>query len=337
MFGRSSSRFAATLSLLALLLPAASQADSDRIRVAQPRGLQYLANYVVLDRHMIEERASAAGLGSVRTSLTTLASESACADAVLADDADLAMGGFVSALTTWDKTFNDQQVRAVLPVAAAPIFLVSTDPNIPGLAKITAKDRIAVVSRTSDAAIGLQMAAALAWGRDQRTRLDPMMTPMTERDAANALIQGLGDLRLHASVVPWATSEMDAGKAHVVISSEDVGVTRASNALLFTTKRFHDDNPKLYPLVAQAYEDALIWIASHPREAAEIYVSHESWKGGASWIEKIVRDPERIRFSSVPRGISEHAEFLQLLGLLKNKPTGWKDVFWENVSAKDGS
>lgn len=338
MFGRNRFRFAAALSLLAMALPASSRADTDRIRIAQPRGLAYLANYVLVDRHMIEERASAVGLGTIQVSSITLASEPGCANALLADEADVALGGFASTLLTWDKSFNDQQVRAVLPVAAAPIFVISTDPRIGGLAKIGGRDRIAVTAtRTSDAAITIAMASALAWGRDQRGRLDPALTAITDKEASDALIDGSSDVRVHASTVPWSAVDMDSGKAHVVITSDDVGEVRASNALVFTTKHFHDDNPKLYPVIAQAYEDAVEWINSHPRDAAEIYLAHEPWKNGAAWIEKIVRNPEQIRFSSIPRGIMEHAEFMQSSGLLKNTPGSWKSIFWENVAAKNGS
>src|ERR1700722_5563523 len=87
------------LLLLALMLPHRARAEADTVRIAQPYGLVYLPSYVVVDRHMIEDRAAAAGLGPIKVTLPRLASGPAGSDMILAGDADLAMGGFGPALT----------------------------------------------------------------------------------------------------------------------------------------------------------------------------------------------------------------------------------------------
>jgi NitT/TauT family transport system substrate-binding protein len=324
--------------LSALLLPHQARAESDTVRIAQPYGLVYLPSYIVVDRHMIEDRAAAAGLGPINVTLTRLASGPAGSDMILAGDADLAMGGFGPALTLWDKTRGANKVRGVLPLCSSPLLLLSTDPRIHTINDFTDKDRIAVSAiKVTDQAITLQMAAARQWGWDQRFRLDPLTVSMSNPDGMAALLGGLSEVRNHATIIPFSTSELESGKTHIVLSSDDVMEPGSTSVVVWASARFHDPNPKLYAATAQAFEDAIDWINAHPHEAAEIYVAREPQKNGVDWVEHIIRDPANIHYSATPRGLQTHAEFMHAVGTLKNKPENWKDLFWENMANKDGS
>ena len=78
-------------------------------------------------------------------------------------------------------------------------------------------------------------------------------------------------------------------------------------------------NPKLYAAVAAAFEEAITFISQDPKAAAEIYVNHEPQKRDLSWVENIIKDPKQITYSSTPRGIKEHADFMYKLGTLKHQ------------------
>jgi NitT/TauT family transport system substrate-binding protein len=323
---------------LSLLLPHHVRAESDTVRIAQPYGLVYLPSYVVVDRHMIEERAAAAGLGAIKVSLTRLASGPAGSDMILAGDADLAMGGFGPALTLWDKTRGANKVRGVLPLCSSPMLVVSTDPRIHSLKDFTDRDRIAVSAiKVTDQAITLEMAAAKEWGWDARFRLDPLTVSMSNPDGEAALLGGLSEVRNHATIIPFSIKELESGKAHLVLSSDDVMDPGATSVVVYASARFHDPNPKLYAATAQAFEDAIDWINTHPREAAEIYLAREPQKEGVDWITRMISDPKNIRYSATPHGMQAHADFMHAVGTLKNKAESWKDLFWENMATKDGS
>lgn len=324
--------------LLTLLLPSHARAEADTVRIAQPYGLVYLPSYVVVDRHMIEERAAAAGLGPIKVTLTRLASGPVGSDMILAGDADLAMGGFGPALTLWDKTKGARKVRGVLPLCSSPMLLLSTDPNIHSIKDFTEKDHIAVSAiKVTDQAITLQMAAAKEWGWDQRFRLDSLTVAMSNPDGQAAMMGGLSEVRNHATIIPFSTAELESGKVHQVLSSEDVMDPKSSSVVVYASARFHDPNPKLYAATAQAFEDAITWINAHPREAAEIYVAREPRREGVDWVEHIISNPADVRYSATPRGMQVHADFMHKVGTLKNEPSGWKDLFWENMANKDGS
>ncbi|HBK08629.1 MAG TPA: nitrate ABC transporter substrate-binding protein [Acetobacteraceae bacterium] len=328
----------AALLLLMLTLPRQVRAEADTVRIAQPYGLLYLPSYVVVDRHMIEDRAVVAGLGPIKVTLTRLASGPAGSDMLLAGDADVVMGGFGPALTLWDKTRGKQKVRGMLALCSSPLLVVSTDPRIHSLADFTDRDRIAVSAiKITDQAITLQMAAAKQWGWDARFRLDPLTVAMSNPDGQAALLGGLSEVRNHAAIIPFSIAELESGKAHLVMSSDDVLEPGSTSVVVYASAQFHDPNPKLYAATARAFEDAIDWINAHPHEAAAIYVAREPRKEGADWIETMIRDPALIRFGATPRGMQAHADFMHAVGTLKNKPENWKDLFWENMWTKDGS
>ncbi len=329
---------AAAISILLTLAPGIARAESDTVRIAQPYGLLYLPSYVAVDRHLIEQNAAAAGLGSVTVTLTRLASGPAGSDMLLAGDADLAMGGFGPALTLWDKTRGAQKVRGVMPLCSSPLMLISTDPRIHSIRDFTDQDRIAVSAiKVTDQAITLQMAAAHEWGWDQRFRLDALTVAMSNPDGMAALLGGLSEVRNHATIIPFSEAELESGKAHLVMTSDDVMEPGATSVVVYASAQFHDPNPKLYAATAQAFEAAIDWINANPRAAAEIYVAREPQKNGIDWIERMIRDPARIRYSSTPRGMQARADFMHDVGTLKTKAASWKDLFWENNWTKDGS
>lgn len=332
------SRRAWILLFLAVWPVAQAHAEADTVRIAQPYGLLYLPSYVAVDRHMIEERAAAAGLGPIKVTLTRLASGPAGSDMILAGDADLAMGGFGPALTLWDKTRGAQKVRGMMPLCSSPMFVVSTDPRIRSLKDFGEKDRIAVSAiKVTDQAITLQMAAVKEWGWDARFRLDALTVSMSNPDGQAALLGGLSEVRNHATIIPFSIAELESGKAHLVMTSDEVMEPGATSVVVYASARFHDPNPKLYAATAQAFEDAINWINTHPREAAAIYIAREPRKEGIDWIERMIRDPARIRYSATPRGMQVHADFMREVGTLKTKAENWKELFWENMAGKDGS
>ena len=106
---------------------------------------------------------------------------------------------------------------------------------------------------------------------------------------------------------------------------------------MYASARFHDPNPKLYAAVAAAFEEAISSLARIPRPRPKSTSNHEPQKRDLAWVENIIGDPKQITYSSTPRGIKEHADFMYKLGTLKHQPVSWKELFWENVWDHDGS
>jgi len=329
---------AALLFLACSSLPPRARAETDQVRIVMPYGLGYLPTYIAVDRGLIEKNARAAGFGEVKVSLVHMASGPASSDMLLADDADLAMGGYGPAFILWDKTRGAQRVRGVTPLSGGPIWFLSSDPRIHSIRDFGPNDRIAVSAvKVTAQAITLQMAAAKEWGWDQRFRLDSLLVSMSNPDAMAMLLSGSSEVKTHASIIPFSVEEMESGKVHLVMNSEDYIEPGSSISVLYASARFHDGSPKLYAATAAAFEEAFDFIREHPHEAAETYVAREPQKHPVSWIEAMIVDPKLIRYSSTPRGMKAAADFMHAAGTLKNQPESWKDLFWDNMWGKDGS
>lgn len=324
--------------LLAFAPAAPVRAETDTVRFAMPYGLSYLPVYVALERQLIQKHAKAAGLDGIKATLRHMASGPMTSDLILAGDADIGMGGWGPAFIMWDKTKGARKVRAITPLSGSTIVLLSVDPRIKSLRDFREGDRIAMSAiKVTDQAVTLQMAAAKEFGWDQRFRLDPFTVSMSNPDGMVALLSGQNEVKNQFAIVPFSVILLESGKTHVVMTSDDYVTPGSTGAVMYTTALFHDTNPKLYGAIAAAFEEAFAFIAADPRGAAEIYMVHEPQKRDTAWVEKIIRDPKQIFYSSTPRGIREHADFMFRIGTLKNQPESWRELFWENMHGKDGN
>ncbi len=323
---------------LMALSPAPVRAETDTVRFAMPYGLSYLPVYIAVERQLIQKHARAAGLDGTKVTLRHMASGPMTSDLILAGDADIGMGGWGPAFIMWDKTRGAQKVRAITPLSGSTIVLLSVDPRIKSLRDFREGDRIAMSAiKVTDQAVTLQMAAAKEFGWDQRFRLDPFTVSMSNPDGMAALLSGQNEVKNQLAIVPFSVILRESGKTHVVMTSDDYVTPGSTGAVMYTTARFHDTNPKLYAAIAAAFEEAFAFIAADPRGAAAIYMTHEPQKRDVAWVEAIIRDPKQIFYSSTPRGIKEHADFMFKIGTLKNQPESWREVFWENMHGKDGN
>jgi NitT/TauT family transport system substrate-binding protein len=330
--------FTFLLMLLGVAIASPARAESDHVRIVVPYGLAYLPTYIAADRGLIEKYAKAAGLGDIKVTLVHMASGPASSDMLLAGDADLAMGGFGPAFILWDKTRGAGKVRIVTPLSSSPIWVLTNDPRIQSIRDFGPNDRIAVSAiKVTAQALALQMAAAKEWGWDQRFRLDSNMISMSNPDGMAMLLSGAGVVRTQAAIIPFSVEEMESGKVHMVMNSEDYLEPGSSIAVLYASAGFHDGSPKLYAATAAAYEEAFDFIHQHPHEAAEIFVAREPQKHELAWTEAMIVNPKLILYSSTPRGLKKHADFMYAAGTLKTKPDRWQDLVWDNMWSKDGS
>jgi NitT/TauT family transport system substrate-binding protein len=323
--------------LVFIALIASARAEVNAVRIAMPYGLAYLPTYVVIDRQLIQKYAQEAGLGDIKVTFRNMASGPVTSDLILADDADIGMGGWGPAFIMWDKTRGAGKVRGIMPLSSSPLSLLSTDPRIKSLRDFRDGDKIAISAiKVTDQAVTLEMAAAKEWGWDQRFRLDPLTVSMSNPDGVTALLSGGKEVMNHLTNVPFSVMEIESGKTHLVMTSDDYTKPGSSGTVMYASGHFHDPNPKLYAAVVAAFEEAIVFIGKDPKAAAEIYVGHEPQKRETGWIESMIRDPKVISYSSTPRGIKEHADFMFAVGTLKNKAESWKDLFWDNMRDRDG-
>ena len=121
-----------------------------------------------------------------------------------------------------------------------------------------------------------------------------------------------------------------------MLHSYDVVGGKHTNGALVASKKFHDANPKICGAVLAAFEEANAFIKAHPREAAEIYKKEARDKLSVDELEQMITDPD-VEYTTTPKNVMAFVEFMYKVGRIKKKPASWKDMFFPEAQAMNGS
>lgn len=329
------------LTLLAATLAAGALFSSGaraegKISIAQQFGIGYLILDVVRDQQLIEKHGKAQGL-EITVDWNSISGATAMNEALLTGALDVVSAGVPPMLTVWDRTKGKQNVKAIAALGSMPNYLLTNNPNIKTLKDFSDKDRIAVPA----AGVGfqsrtLQIETAREFGDEQFKKFDNISVSLPHPDATAALIAGGSEINSHFSSPPFQYQALQNPNVHKVLSSYDILGGPATFNVLYTTEKFHDENPKTYKAFYDALVEAENIIKADKTAAAQAYIRVEQSKLPLALVEQIVKDPE-IDFTVVPQRTFIYAEKLQELGVLKNKAASWKDYFFEEAHGGAGS
>ncbi len=329
------------LTLLAATLAAGALFSSGaraegKISIAQQFGIGYLILDVVRDQQLIEKHGKAQGL-EITVDWNSISGATAMNEALLTGALDVVSAGVPPMLTVWDRTKGKQNVKAIAALGSMPNYLLTNNPNIKTLKDFSDKDRIAVPA----AGVGfqsrtLQIETAREFGDEQFKKFDNISVSLPHPDATAALIAGGSEINSHFSSPPFQYQALQNPNVHKVLSSYDILGGPATFNVLYTTEKFHDENPKTYKAFYDALAEAENIIKADKPAAAQTYIRVEQSKLPLALVEQIVKDPE-IDFTVVPQRTFIYAEKLQELGVLKNKAASWKDYFFEEAHGGAGS
>ena len=331
--------FANKLSLacgLAAALLAGGASAEGKISIAQQFGIGYLILDVVRDQHLIEKHGKQQGI-DIEVDWNSISGATAMNEALLAGALDVVSAGVPPMLTVWDRTKGRQNVKAIASLGSMPNYLLSNNPDVKTLKDFTDKDRIAVPA----AGVGfqsrtLQLETAKLYGDKEFKKFDNISVSIPHPDATSALIAGGSEISAHFSSPPFQYQALENPKVHKVLSSYDILGGPATFNVLYTTQKFHDENPKTYKAFYDTLVEAAQIVKADKVAAAKTYIRVEKSTLSEAFVEKIVKDPE-IDFTVVPQRTFIYAERLHELGVLKNKAQSWKDYFFEEAHGGDGS
>lgn len=334
-FNRSALTLLAASLAASALFSSGAQAEG-KISIAQQFGIGYLILDVVRDQSLIEKHGKEQGL-DIKVDWNSISGATAMNEALLTGSLDVVSAGVPPMLTVWDRTKGKQNVKAIAALGSMPNYLLTNNPNIKTLKDFTDKDRIAVPA----AGVGfqsrtLQIETAKEFGDAQYKKFDDISVSLPHPDATAALIAGGSEINSHFSSPPFQYQALQNPNVHKVLSSYDVLGGQATFNVLYTTEKFHDENPKTYKAFYDALAEAEKIIKADKSAAAQAYIRVEQSKLPLALVEQIVKDPE-IDFTVVPQRTFIYAEKLQELGVLKNKASSWKDYFFEEAHGGSGS
>jgi NitT/TauT family transport system substrate-binding protein len=316
-------------------LPAAS-AEMSEIHVSRQYGISYLPLMIMEDQKLIEKHAKAAGV-DVKVEWSKFASGAVMNDALLSGNLQFASGGVGPFTTLWAKTRGNLDVKATSAINSMPLFLVTNNPKVKTLKDFTDKDKIALPAvKVSIQAVTLQMAAEKAFGPGQQNRLDRLTVSMAHPDAATALLSGKSEITAHLGSPPFQYQELEHKGMHRVLNSYDVLGGPATFNVVWTTKKFHDENPKLYAAFVAALDEATAQINQDRNKAAQTYLRISKDKDSLEDILKMLNDPE-IRYTTTPNNTMKYVDFMHKVGSIKVKPDSWKDMYFPSAQKLNGS
>lgn len=330
-------RIVSVLTAVALATGAVAAHAEGKISIAQQFGIGYLLLDVVQDQKLIEKHGKAAGL-DVKVEWNQISGATAMNEALLANSLDVVSAGIPPLLTLWDRTRGRQNVKAIAALGSLPNYLITNNPKVKTLKDLSDKDRIAVpAAGTGFQSRTLQIETAKVFGKDDFKRFDNISVSLPHPDATAALISGGSEINTHFSSAPFYYQAMDANKAvHKIISSYEILGGPATFNVLYTTQKFHDENPKTYKAFYAALLEASEFVKKDKARAADIFIKVQKSKLSPEFVRRIVEDPEND-FTVSPYRTFVYADELYKLGVLKNKANSWKDYFFEEAYAQPGS
>jgi NitT/TauT family transport system substrate-binding protein len=321
--------------LITTQLTATARAEVKEVRLAKQYGLSYLSLIVMEEQKLIEKHAKKAGLGDIKVSWATFSSGSVMNDALLSGGVDYASGGVAPLLKLWDKTKGE--VKGVAAIDSIPLYLNSNNPNVKSIKDLTDKDRIALPAvKVSIQAVTLQMAAAKLYGNNNYEKLDKLTVSMKHPDAQAALLSPKSEITAHFASPPFMFQELKDPRVHTIVNSFDLLGGPHTFDVVWAHGKFHDANPKTYAAVLAALEEAITFINTNKRGAAELYVKASKTKEPVDVIYGYLTK-EPLSYTTTPLNITKYSDFMHQTGSIKNKPKSWKDLFFANIHGKQGS
>jgi NitT/TauT family transport system substrate-binding protein len=310
-----------------------ARAEVREIRLARQYGISHLAMALMDQLQLIQHQAEKAGLKDLKVTWSRFSDGPGMNEALLSRNLDIANGGLTALIVLWDKSRGAYVGLSAL--SSMPAVMMTRDPNINTVKDLKDSDRIAVVSRVSMQAIILRMLAAEAYGKDQYAKLDPLTVVMPHPDAMAALLSGHNEITAHFTAAPYYQQEAAAG-LHRALGSYGILGGPATYSVVWTSKKFIEQNPKTTQVVLAAIQEATDIIKNDPKRAAEAYLKAEDSSLSVDAVEAIIKDPENV-FTMTPQHVMKFVDFMTQTGTVKSPASSWKDLFTSLIADKPGS
>ncbi|MBV9114059.1 MAG: ABC transporter substrate-binding protein [Hyphomicrobiales bacterium] len=316
--------------------PRPALAETKTVRLAKQFGISYLPLTIIEKKGLLEAEGKKLGL-DLNTEWLQFTGGAPMNEALISGTLDIVSGGVGPMLVIWGKTRNNLGVKGIASLNSMPLYLNTTNPDVRTIKDFSAKDKIGLPTvKVSIQAIVLQMAAEKALGGGKANALDALTVSMGHPDAQTAMMNGKSEVDAHFGAPPFQYDELKDARVHKVLDSYEVlGGPHVFN-VIWTTTRYHDQNPLVIKALLAALDDAMASIKSDPAAAAAIWIADEHSKMSQGDVERIIKLPEN-EWTTTPKNVMAFADFMARNGLLAGKPASWKDVFFSDIHDLPGS
>jgi NitT/TauT family transport system substrate-binding protein len=325
--------FSAVLGAALIATGAPARAEVEEVHIVRQFGIGYLPLTIMLHEKLVEKHAAKAGLANLKTKWSVLGNAVPINDGLIAGTIHVGSGGIGPMVTAWDRTRGNVNIQGIGALCALPIFLVSRHPY-KSVTEFTDKDRISMAGAgQSIQTMYLQMELVKAYGIAEYKKLNPIFVNLSHPDGLTALLSGQ-QVTAAFLAPPFQYRALEKGM-HKVLSSYDVMGGPASFLSVWSTGKFRAENPKAFKAVVDAFREATQMINTNRRRAAEIYVADSGGRENLEETEKDLANPDNI-FDLGPKKLIKLTDFMNSVGIIKAKPTSWKEMFFPEVHDLSG-
>ena len=324
--------------ILCTVVAFSARAEVPEVRIARQFSMGYLQFNVIEHEHLIQKHAAALGIPEVKVSGVRFNGPAAMNDALLSDSVDIVGGSPNGMFTLWAKARGTpQEVRAITALVTLPYVITSNDPAIKTIADLEKCEKIPVPSvRVSSPAVTVQQAAVKLYGMKEYSRFDSKTITMSPADATIALLTNSGGINCTVALPPFMQQQLEHPNIHIVANSFDLAGGPTTYTVAYTSKQFHDRNPKLYQAVYEALVEATEFVRKDTRKAAEYWIEDSNSKLTVDFVAAAGSGPQ-TEWTTVPLDTMKAAAFMAEVGTIKVKPASWKDYFFPEAYGLPGS
>ncbi|HZP79058.1 MAG TPA: ABC transporter substrate-binding protein [Pseudolabrys sp.] len=313
-----------------------AHAETSKVRVATQFGLAYLPLIVMEHDKLWEKQAAALGQ-AITAEYARLGGGATLNDALISGSVDMVAGGTAPMLVLWDKTRGSLKVEAVAALNASPMDILTNKPGIKTLADLKPDDRIAVPAvRVSLQALALMAACEKQFGAGHAGELDNRTVSMQHPDALTALVVRSGPISTYVSSSPYQEMALKKPGISKITDSFAAFGGRSTFSVVYAKDAFVANNPKVTAAFYAALREAMASIAADPKAAVGKYLEVTHERTDRALLEEILARPD-FTFGVEPQSTLALAQLMQRVGLIKTKPTSWKDYFAAPLHGGEGS
>lgn len=327
------------LGVIASVLQAGSaRAELREVTIGRQYSISQLQFMLMEHYKLLEKHAKAFGLGDIKVTWAVFGGGASMNDALLSGNLQFGSAGVPPFITLWARTANIYDVKGISGISSSPIYLNTRNPNLKTVADLGDRDKIALPAvKVSNQAIVLQMAAARIFGEANYARFDRLTVSLPNPDGMAALFSERGEINSHFTVPPYQYLELKNPVIRTLLNSYDVLGGATTLSMAYTTRKFREENPRIYKAFIAAMEEATALISNDKKTAAEIYLRVSKDKRTAlEDVLRILNDPQVV-YTLTPQNTMKYVEFMYKVGTVKTRPQTWKDLFFPEVHGLPGS
>ncbi|MDR3538961.1 MAG: ABC transporter substrate-binding protein [Acetobacteraceae bacterium] len=315
-----------------------ARAEVPEVRIARQFSMGYLQFNVIEHEKLIQKHAALLGIPEVKVTAFRFNGPAAMNDALLSDSVDIVGGSPHGMFTLWSRARGTaQEVRAISALVTLPFAITSSDPEIRTIADLGRCRKIPVPSvKVSSPAVAVEMAAAQLFGIKDYAHFDAATVTMSPADATVALLTGSGDVNCVVALPPYLQQQLEHPNIHVVANSYDLMGGQTTFTVAYTSKRFHDRDPKLYQAVYDALAEATDFVNQDVRRASQYWIEDSGSKLSVDFVAAAGGGRD-VHWTMVPEATMRGAAFMADVGTIKVRPQSWKDYFFPEAYGLPGS